>query len=53
MLAKGAGSPILGFNVRASKQAQVLAEREGVEIRYYSVIYDLMSSIRSDRKSVV
>ena len=46
MLAKGAGSPILGFNVRASKQAQVLAEREGVEIRYYSIIYDLIDDIK-------
>ncbi|RAK67662.1 translation initiation factor IF-2 [Phenylobacterium kunshanense] len=46
MLAKGAGSPILGFNVRASKQAQALAEREGVEIRYYSIIYDLIDDIK-------
>jgi translation initiation factor IF-2 len=46
MLAKGAGSPILGFNVRASKQARDLAEREGVEIRYYSIIYDLIDDIR-------
>ncbi|WP_397420318.1 translation initiation factor IF-2, partial [Phenylobacterium sp.] len=46
MLAKGAGSPILGFNVRASKQAQVLAEREGVEIRYYSIIYDLIDDMK-------
>jgi len=46
MLAKGAGSPILGFNVRASKQAQALAEREGVEIRYYAIIYDLLDDIK-------
>jgi translation initiation factor IF-2 len=46
MLAKGAGSPILGFNVRASKQARDLAEREGVEIRYYAVIYDLIDDIK-------
>jgi translation initiation factor IF-2 len=46
MLAKGANSPILGFNVRASKQAQALAEREGVEIRYYSIIYDLIDDIK-------
>ena len=46
MLAKGAGSPILGFNVRASKQARDLAEREGVEIRYYSIIYDLIDDIK-------
>src|ERR1700742_1178210 len=46
MLAKGAGSPILGFNVRASKQAQALAERENVEIRYYAIIYDLLDDIK-------
>jgi translation initiation factor IF-2 len=46
MLAKGAGSPVLGFNVRASKQARELADREGVEIRYYSVIYDLIDDIK-------
>ncbi len=46
MLAKGAGAPILGFNVRASKQARELAEHEGVEIRYYAVIYDLIDDIR-------
>jgi translation initiation factor IF-2 len=46
MLAKGAGASILGFNVRASKQARDLAEREGVEIRYYAVIYDLIDDIR-------
>ncbi len=46
MLAKGSGSPILGFNVRASKQARELAEREGVEIRYYAIIYDLIDDIK-------
>ncbi len=46
MLAKGAGSPVLGFNVRASKQARDLAEREGVEIRYYAIIYDLIDDIK-------
>jgi translation initiation factor IF-2 len=46
MLAKGAGASILGFNVRASKQARDLAEHEGVEIRYYAVIYDLLDDIK-------
>lgn len=45
-LAKSAGAPILGFNVRASKQARDLADREGVEIRYYSIIYDLLDDIK-------
>ncbi len=46
MLAKGAGAPLLGFNVRASRQARDLAVREGVEIRYYSIIYDLLDDIK-------
>ena len=46
MLAKGSGAPILGFNVRASRQARDLAEREGVEIRYYAIIYDLIDDIK-------
>jgi translation initiation factor IF-2 len=46
LLAKSAGAPILGFNVRASKQARDLAEREGVEIRYYAIIYDLIDDIK-------
>jgi translation initiation factor IF-2 len=46
LLAKGASSPIIGFNVRASKQARDLAEREGVEIRYYAIIYDLIDDIK-------
>jgi translation initiation factor IF-2 len=45
-LAKSSGAPIIGFNVRASKQAQALAEREGVEIRYYAIIYDLIDDIK-------
>ena len=45
-LAKGAGAPIIGFNVRASKQARDLAEREGVEIRYYAIIYDLIDDLK-------
>lgn len=46
LLAKGANAPILGFNVRASAQARQLAEREGVEIRYYAIIYDLIDDIK-------
>jgi len=45
-LAKGSGAPVIGFNVRASKEARDLAEREGVEIRYYSIIYDLIDDIK-------
>jgi translation initiation factor IF-2 len=46
LLAKGANAPIIGFNVRASRQARDLAEREGVEIRYYAIIYDLIDDIK-------
>ncbi len=47
LLAKASEAPILAFNVRANKQARDLAEREGVEIRYYSIIYELIDDIRA------
>jgi translation initiation factor IF-2 len=37
---------IIGFNVRANPQARDLARRDGVEIRYYSIIYDLIEDMR-------
>jgi len=46
-LAAASDAPILAFNVRASKQARDAAEREGVEIRYYSVIYDLVDDVKA------
>ncbi len=46
-LAIASGAPILGFNVRASRKAADLARQEGVEIRYYSVIYDLVDDIKT------
>jgi len=45
-LAISAGTPIIAFNVRANKQARDLAEREGVEIRYYSIIYNLIDDVK-------
>ena len=45
-LAASSGAPIIAFNVRANKQAKELAEKEGVEIRYYSIIYDLLDEIK-------
>jgi translation initiation factor IF-2 len=45
-LAKASNAPLIGFNVRASKEARELAEREGVEIRYYAIIYDLIDDIK-------
>ena len=44
-MAKTAGAPIIAFNVRPNKQAKELAEREGVEIRYYSIIYELIEYV--------
>jgi len=46
MLAKSSESPILAFNVRPNRQAKALAEKEGVEIRYYSIIYALLDDVK-------
>ena len=46
ILAEASQAPVIGFNVRANKQARDEAERSGVEIRYYSVIYDLIDDIK-------
>jgi len=46
-LAVATGSPVIGFNVRASRNAADLAHKEGVEIRYYSIIYDLIDDIKA------
>ena len=46
-LASAAGAAIVGFNVRANAQAKELAERSGVEIRYYNVIYDLVDDVKA------
>ncbi|MFN4185945.1 MAG: translation initiation factor IF-2 [Hyphomonas sp.] len=47
LLARSSNAPIFAFNVRANKQARDLAEREGVEIRYYSIIYDLLDDVKA------
>lgn len=46
ILAGASQAPVIGFNVRANKQAREEAERDGVEIRYYSVIYDLLDDLK-------
>jgi len=46
-LAAASEAPIIGFNVRANKQAREAAERDGVEIRYYNVIYDLVDDVKA------
>ena len=45
-LAEASGAAIIGFNVRAHKEAREAAERLGVEIRYYNVIYDLVDDVK-------
>ena len=46
-LATASGAVVLGFNVRASSQARAAAERAGIEIRYYNIIYDLVDDIKA------
>jgi len=45
-LAEASGAAIIGFNVRANKEARDAAERSGTEIRYYNIIYDLVDDIK-------
>ena len=45
-LAEGFNAVILGFSVRANKEATALAKRNGIEIRYYNIIYDLVDDIK-------
>jgi translation initiation factor IF-2 len=45
-LAEASGVPIIAFNVRANKEAREAAERGGIEIRYYNVIYDLVDDVK-------
>ncbi len=45
-LAEASGVPIIAFNVRANKEARESAERAGIEIRYYNIIYDLVDDVK-------
>jgi len=45
-LAEASGAAIIGFNVRAHKEAREAAERTGIEIRYYNIIYDLVDDVK-------
>ena len=45
-LAEASGAAVIGFNVRAHKEAREMAERDGVEIRYYNIIYDLVDDVK-------
>jgi translation initiation factor IF-2 len=46
-LAEASGAPVFGFNVRANAPARNTANQKGVEIRYYSVIYDLVDDVKA------
>lgn len=46
-LAKASNAMMVGFNVRANAQARQLAEAEGLDIRYYAIIYDLVDDLKS------
>src|ERR1700759_5792815 len=45
-LAAGFNAAIIGFNVRAHKEAADVAKRDGIEIRYYNIIYDLVDDVK-------
>jgi len=46
-LAAASRAPIIGFNVRANAKAREIATRDGVALKYYDVIYDLLDEIRA------
>ena len=46
-LASASNAIVIGFNVRANKQAQELATRDAIEIRYYNIIYDLVDDVKN------
>jgi translation initiation factor IF-2 len=46
-LASASDAAIIGFNVRANKQARDAADRDGIEIRYYNIIYNLVDDVKA------
>jgi translation initiation factor IF-2 len=46
-LARASGGMIIGFNVRANPQARELAKRDQVDIRYYSIIYNVVDDVKA------
>jgi len=46
-LAHASEALVIGFNVRPNKQARMASERDGVVIKYYSIIYELMDEVRA------
>lgn len=47
-LAKASGAMIVGFNVRANPQARDAARKDGIDIRYYSIIYDVIDDVKAN-----
>jgi len=45
-LAEASNAAVIGFNVRAHKEAREAAERAGIEIRYYNIIYNLVDDVK-------
>ncbi|MFG3253591.1 translation initiation factor IF-2 [Streptomyces sp. NPDC048172] len=52
-LATGSDAIVIGFNVRAEGRATQMAEREGVDVRYYSVIYQVIEEIEAALKGML
>lgn len=46
-LANASRAAVIGFNVRANPQARELARRDGVDIRYYSIIYNVIDDVKA------
>ncbi|WP_431861789.1 translation initiation factor IF-2 [Azospirillum sp.] len=46
-LANASNAMVIGFNVRANPQARDMAKRDGVEIRYYSIIYNVIDDVKA------
>jgi translation initiation factor IF-2 len=46
-LAEASHAAVIGFNVRAHKEARALAEQSGIEIRYYNIIYNLVDDVKA------
>ena len=47
ILAHASGAGVIGFNVRANKQARERAKRDGVDIRYYNIIYNVVDDVKA------
>ena len=47
ILAHASGAAVIGFNVRANNQARERAKRDGVDIRYYNIIYNVVDDVKA------